>query len=207
MAKHDHLHTLDINTQYPEKLWRAMNRAAHAHEDQKRKNVDEWYISHPFRVMEYTMLVTNDTDVHCAAMLHDTVEDTTMTIEDIIDEYGEDVAFYVWGVTKDDTFPTWRGRNEAYLDRLENEAHDNSVIIALADKIANIEDTMRDYAEHGEAVWANFSAGPEDQLWWYTSVLELAKRRLVMNPLIEILEQRIEDFKGQVLGAESPLSQ
>ncbi len=207
MPKHDHLHTLDIQTKYPEPLWRAMNRAAGAHEDQKRKNIDQWYISHPFRVMEYTMQATDDTDVHIAAILHDTVEDTDMTIDDIIAEYGETIAFYVWGVTKQDDIPTWRERNEAYLDRLENKGHDNSIIIALADKIANIEDLIRDYAELGEDMWARFNAGPAEQLWWYESVLAVAMRRLPDCPLIPVLEQRIAMFKERVITPGLPLSQ
>jgi (p)ppGpp synthase/HD superfamily hydrolase len=200
MAKHDHLHTLDIQTKYDERLWEALNLAAAAHQDQKRKNFDEWYITHPFRVMEYVRGVTDDVDVQVAAVLHDTVEDTEMTIEMIERGWGARIAFYVWGVTKDDTIPDWRARNEAYLARLEREADDNSVIIALADKIANIEDQIRDFRLLGESMWARFKAGPDDQLWWFTAVLDVARRRLGAHPLIDLLADRLSIYQEQVIG-------
>jgi (p)ppGpp synthase/HD superfamily hydrolase len=201
MAKHDHLHTLDIKVRYDERLWRAMNTAAEAHEHQKRKHTDEWYISHPFRVMEYTRLATDDINVHVAAVLHDTVEETTLTIDDITTSYGETVAFYVWGVTKDDTIESWRERNEAYLHRLEFEADDGSAIIALADKIANIEDQIRDFKNLGAAMWDKFHAGPSDQLWWFRSVLEVGRRRLPDNPLVAIFEERLAEYEEEVIAA------
>lgn len=199
MPKHDHLHTLDIQTHYPDDLWRALNRAAGAHENQKRKNVDEWYISHSFRVMELTREVTDDVNVHIAAVLHDTVEDTDMTIEDIIAEYGETAAFIVWGVTKDDSIADWKQRSIAYLQRLEYEAPKESSTVALADKITNLTDLMRDYKKMGDAVWEKFNAGPDDQFWWFWSVYDVAKSRLGTSPLIDDLEGLLERYEKEVL--------
>ena len=194
MPKHDHLHTLPITERYPEDIWDTLNDAATAHENQQRKAEKQWYIVHPFSVFEKVREVTDDRNVQKAALLHDTVEDTEMTIDDIEQKYGPEVACMVWGVTKDDNYPDWYTRNNAYLQRLEYEAMEGSVIVALADKIDNLTDMVNNHQKYGEQFWQHFNAQPLDQLWWYTSVLQVGKKRLPGCPLNQELEQLVEAF-------------
>ena len=76
-----------------EKISQAYKVAEKAHEGQKRTSGDP-YITHP--LLDYCM----DTDTICAALLHDTVEDTDVTLDDLRKKFGEDVALMVDGVTK-----------------------------------------------------------------------------------------------------------
>ena len=200
MPKHDHLRTLPITERYPEEVWRAVNFAARAHEKQIRKMSGNHYIEHPFGVLELVRTVTDDIPTQQAAVLHDTVEDTYVTLDDLERGFGAKTARIVWGVTKDETIPSWRERNEAYLHRLENEAPDESSIVALGDKIHNITDMTENYLLLGDGMWQKFAAKPDDQLWWYRSVLEVAERRTPECPLIPQLETRIELFRTQVVG-------
>lgn len=198
-SKHDHLHTIDIQHRLDGFVWQALNFAAAAHETQKRKSTDEWYIVHPYAVYEILSEYTDDNEVLAAAVLHDTVEDTDITLEDLAQQFGDNVALYVWGVTKDDSIVDWRERNQAYLDRLEHQAPEQSVMISLADKLANMADQIAEYDAHGVDMWQMFHAGPEDQLWWFGSVLRVAQKRLPGHPLVAQLDELLGIYNQRVV--------
>ena len=82
-----------------EKISRAYMVASKAHEGQLRES-GEPYISHPLAVVEILLDLGMDTDSLVAALLHDVVEDTDVTLDMIRKEFGEDVALLVGGVTK-----------------------------------------------------------------------------------------------------------
>ena len=200
MPKHDHLRSLPIVEHYPSDVWDAINYAATAHEQQIRKISGNHYIVHPFGVLEIVRQVTSDFATQQAAVLHDTVEDTTVTLEDLEREFGKEVARIVWGVTKDDTITDWRECNQAYLARLANEAPEKSVVVALADKIHNITDQIENFIRYGEDMWLNFAAQPDDQLWWFSSVLAIGVERTPDSPLVGQLADLIELFRTKVMG-------
>lgn len=204
--KHDHLHTLPITDRYPDEVWSAMNFAARAHEHQIRKMSGSHYIVHPYGVLEIVRTVTNDVEIQMAAILHDTVEDTSTTLDDIADEFTPRTAALVRGVTKDDAIDGWRERNQAYLDYLGSEAEDGSVMIALADKIHNISDMIESFGLYGDAMWEKFSAKGNDQLWWYNSVLAIGQERLPDCPLNYKLEKLIEIFRARVVGSQARIA-
>ena len=81
------------------KIMKAYNFATEHHGDQKR-NSGEPYIIHPLQVAYTLADMGLDEDTICAALLHDVVEDTDATNEDIITEFGQEVADMVSGVTK-----------------------------------------------------------------------------------------------------------
>jgi len=81
------------------RIEKAVALAMKAHEGQRRKS-GEPYISHPLAVMKIVQDWGMDEDTIIAAVLHDTVEDTDVTLDDIKNEFGESVAFLVDGVTK-----------------------------------------------------------------------------------------------------------
>ena len=82
-----------------ERIRKAVEFATKAHEGQKRKS-GEPYIVHPKAVMETLIEWGMDEDTVIAGVLHDTVEDTEVTLDDVKKEFGESVAFLVDGVTK-----------------------------------------------------------------------------------------------------------
>lgn len=77
----------------------AIGFAACAHKDQKRKYTNEPYIVHPKAVMELVSKYVMPWQVACAAVLHDTVEDTSVTFKDIFQMFGQDVVDLVMQVT------------------------------------------------------------------------------------------------------------
>lgn len=78
---------------------RAYETAAYWHRDQKRRSGDP-YITHPLAVATILAELGMNTETICAALLHDTVEDTPYTLTELRGEFGEDIAALVDGVTK-----------------------------------------------------------------------------------------------------------
>ena len=108
IEKVKHLHTIDSAAQYlyshfseTSKLEDALRFAIRAHDGQFRKS-GEPYIIHPILVAAIVASITNDVSMSVAALLHDVVEDTEITVEEIAKEYGDDVAHLVGGLTKID---------------------------------------------------------------------------------------------------------
>ncbi len=109
---------------------------AHTGAKQRRKYTDEPYIVHPIEVMMIVRSVPHTPEMLAAALLHDTVEDTDVTIEDIEATYGETVAALVNDLTE----PDWPGnraeRKEAEAQRLATISPEAQTI-KLADLISN----------------------------------------------------------------------
>ena len=104
-----HIHDVDSATDYlfshiprTESIVNALTFAKEAHREQFRKS-GEPYVVHPILVAGIVASITEDAAMVMAALLHDVVEDTETTIEDVSRDYGEDVAHLVEGLTKIDT--------------------------------------------------------------------------------------------------------
>lgn len=192
MLKHDHLQSLPLPKQYLEELGPTYRFADRAHEGQTRKLTGEDYVVHPVAVTGLTWLANRDIAALQGALLHDTVEDTDVTIEDIRRRFGREVAMNVWGVTKDSSINGWRQKNEAWLHRFGGQAPSASVDIGTADKVDNLGGTIDRFRERGPVIWEQFTGTPEDYLWWYTSVLAIAKRRAPNSTLTEILDDKVD---------------
>ena len=111
------------------------------HADQLRRSGED-FINHPVGVAKICAGMRLDTETLCAALLHDTVEDTTASLEDVSSEFGEEIASLVDGVTKL-TGLTFQSRDEAqaenYRKMMVAMATDIRVIlIKLADRLHNM---------------------------------------------------------------------
>ena len=121
-----------------EKLQEAIEFATEAHGDQKRKYTGEPYISHPIAVMEIVREVPHTEEMLMAAVLHDTVEDTPVTIEDIKTKFGTKVAELVDGLTDVSRPEHGNRKTRKALDRAHLAKQNAEVqTIKLADLIHN----------------------------------------------------------------------
>jgi GTP pyrophosphokinase len=123
------------------KVEQAFDFACDRHADQRRYSGDE-FITHPVGVAQICAGMRLDTETLCAALLHDTVEDTTASLDEIRDEFGEEIAQLVDGVTKL-TGITFESRDERqaenYRKMMVAMATDVRVIlIKLADRLHNM---------------------------------------------------------------------
>ena len=104
------------------KITEAYDFAAKQHIDQKRDS-GEPYITHPIAVAYILLELGMDTDTICAALLHDVVEDTDATLDDIKKLFGDDCAMLVDGVTKIGKIPLLSFEDEMEVARQINEAY------------------------------------------------------------------------------------
>lgn len=160
-----------------ELLDRAIIFAVKAHAGTERRGKGFPYIVHPMEAMEIVATMTPDQELLAAAALHDTVEDTDVTIEDLRKEFGDRVALLVAheseerveGVSQEES---WHQRKQAAIDRLAQAPHD-AKIVALGDKLSNMRAIASDYARLGDALWERFHAkNPEDHEWHYRGLAD-----------------------------------
>jgi (p)ppGpp synthase/HD superfamily hydrolase len=116
-------------------------KAAHESIDQRRKYTNEPYIVHPRAVAEIVASVTDDQSTIAAAWLHDVVEDTPITIEQITDEFGADIARLVADLTKPSTQTDGNRQQRKQIDLQHTaQADPRAKTIKLADLIDNLSD-------------------------------------------------------------------
>src|SRR3989338_3691075 len=122
---------------------KAIQFAAKKHHGQFRRETEPLpYVTHLFSVALLVAEDGADDNVVTAALLHDTLEDTNTTREEIVNEFNERVATLVESVSEPKEIGgrtlSWRENKEHYLAMLE-KASDDAVLIATADKVDNIE--------------------------------------------------------------------
>ncbi len=122
-------------------ILKALAFAAHKHRDQRRKNCEASpYINHP--IMLANILVNegnvHDSTVICAALLHDTLEDTETTFSELTEQFGAAIAHIVLEVTLDMTQPM-KVRKQEEIDHIV-KASPQARLVKLADKICNLRD-------------------------------------------------------------------
>lgn len=160
-----------------ELLDRAIIFAVKAHAGTERRGKGFPYIVHPMEAMEIVATMTSDQELLAAAALHDTVEDTPVTVEQIRAEFGPRIADLV--ASESDTFEegvseedSWHARKQAAIDRLAKASHD-AKIVALGDKLSNMRTIARDYSIKGDALWNLFHAKDRrDHEWHYRGLAE-----------------------------------
>ena len=158
-------------------LDRAILFAVKAHAGTERRGKGFPYIVHPMEAMEIVATMTPDQELLAAAALHDTVEDTDVSIEDIREAFGERVAalvqaesdVFVEGVSEE---ASWPARKQAAIDRIAAAPLD-AKMVALGDKLSNMRAIARDYAVQGDALWNLFHVNdPALHAWHYRGLLE-----------------------------------
>lgn len=161
-----------------EQFNKAIRFAVKAHTGQKRKNGAP-YIVHPLEVAAIAATMTDNDDVLCAAVLHDTVEDTSVTAGQIRRTFGEKTAELVASETENkrlDTSPdiTWKIRKEESFEILRKTKDINVKILWLSDKLSNMRSFYADYLKTGDALWQGFhQKDKSEQYWYYHTVEEL----------------------------------
>lgn len=157
-------------------LDRAIVFAVKAHHNTERRGKGFPYIVHPMEAVEIVATMTTDQDLLAAAALHDTVEDTEVTVEQIRQEFGDRIAslvhaesdqlngeVFTGGANEEET---WHARKQAAIDRLAAAPHD-AKIVALGDKLSNMRAIWRDYQTKGDELWNIFHVKDKASHEWH----------------------------------------
>lgn len=180
-----------------ELLDRAIVFAVRAHAGTERRSKGFPYIVHPLEAVGIVATMTSDQELLAAAALHDVVEDTDITLEQIRNEFGERIAALVAAET-DELYPevhdveSWRKRKQAAIDRLASASLDAKVV-ALGDKLSNMRAIARDYAVQGDELWNRFrSKDRKDHEWHYRGLADSLRElhdTFAYKEFVQLIEQ------------------
>lgn len=176
------------------KILHAIQFATSAHEYQKRKGKEVSYIMHPLSVGLLLASSGAKEEVVIAGILHDTIEDTEVSYEDIEKEFGKKIADIVNDVTEQDKSLPWAERKRQALDHVTTMLPE-SVLVKTADVLHNMSDQLEDYKKEGDAMFERFNAGKDQQLERYEKLITALKERKIKNPLLSSLESTFSELK------------
>ena len=160
LAEDDTDWKLKVTDQQP-LLDRAIEFAAVKHAGQLRKGTKLPYFTHVMEAMEIVCRITDDEEIRAAAVLHDTLEDTETTKEELVQNFGQRVADLVAAESenKREDKPaeeTWVTRKLETVEHMKT-APTEIRMIALGDKLSNVRAMTRDYRVVGERLWQRFN--------------------------------------------------
>jgi len=163
-------------------LDRAIVFAVKAHHNTERRGKGFPYIVHPMEAVEIVATITPDQELLAAAALHDTIEDTDVTVEQIREAFGERIAELVHaesdqfteGVSEEDS---WHDRKQAAINRLAAAPYD-AKIVAMGDKLSNMRAIWRDYQVKGDALWNIFHVKDKASHEWHYRGLAASLKEL-----------------------------
>ncbi|HCC06778.1 MAG TPA: phosphohydrolase [Clostridiales bacterium] len=172
------------------KIEQAIYFATKAHEGQKRKTRFVDYIAHSFSVGMILKDFGCRGEVVIAGVLHDVVEDTLYTIDDIAKMFGDEVARLVWNASESDKSLSWEERKQKTIEYIKTAPFEVKLIVC-ADKINNLDNSYEDHQILGEQVWNSFKRGKDEMEWYFKNVLASLKYNEENNQLFERLEKTI----------------
>ena len=150
----------------------AIKFAVDAHSGTERRGKDFPYIVHPMEAVSIVATITSDQEILAAAVLHDVIEDTKITKEDLINEFGDRIANLVASETdliidNKSEIDSWVERKEYAIKRLAKLDRD-AKIVSLGDKLSNARAMLNDYKLIGEKLWDKFHVNdPKLHKWHY----------------------------------------
>lgn len=145
------------------------------HKNVSRKGKNIPYIIHPLEAMSIVSSITDDVELIAASALHDLIEDTDITYDDIKKEFGKRIADIV-NEESDNQLPnyenlSWEETKTLALNRLKNASLDVK-IVALGDKLSNMRAIHNDYSLIKDKLWIRFNeSNPSLHKWRYNELI------------------------------------
>ncbi len=164
---------------------------------QVRKGTTTPYILHPLEAAAIVASMTDDQEIIAAAVLHDTLEDAGISLDEIAEKFCPRVADLVQSETENKrkdlpASETWLTRKQETIERLSNERDIAVKIIALADKLSNIRAIYRDHLAIGDELWKRFyQQDPQMHAWYYRAIAD-ATAELAHYPAWQEYSQLVE---------------
>ncbi len=163
-----------------------------AHADQKRKSDGFPYIVHPFMVAIKLLKYQFSDEIIAAGLIHDVLEDTDFSEEQIEQELGKDVLEITKTVTEDKSLE-WEDRKKKYAQAVKNGSS-AAKAVSIADKIHNLENLIFTYNQIGSKVWEKFNRGKDTKIKNEEEMLKMFKGNW-SHPLIEEYERLVEQMR------------
>ena len=171
--------------------------AAEAHAGQQRKGDGSPYIAHPVTVARllHEEGVADD-ELLAATFLHDVVEDTEHSLDEIRERFGSGVAGIVEAMTEDKSVEPYEARKDHHRDQVE-AAGPRPVLIYAADKLANLRDMRSLYAAVGETASGRFNAPLDVRIRLWHSDVEMVERVDPGLGILAALRSELDAFDAE----------
>jgi (p)ppGpp synthase/HD superfamily hydrolase len=162
------------------------------HQHQHRKGTKIPYMAHLLNVCKLLAENNCSDEVLAAALLHDVVEDTEVTIQEVETTFGQHIADIVRGATElvklekknSEKESSWLERKEHTIHFLLQEATIEQLLVSGADKLDNIRSIVYDYSKIGDTIWTRFNASKEQQAWYYSSIANILVEKGIRNKIL-----------------------
>jgi (p)ppGpp synthase/HD superfamily hydrolase len=172
---------------------RAIEVAVKAHEKQVRKGTDIPYITHPLAVGIMLARADCADEVVAGGILHDTIEDTSITIDYIREKFGDKVASIVEGCSEPNKSLPWEDRKKHTIEFLKTAPFEVR-LVACADKLHNIRTIAHNHRRIGDEIWERFKRGRKKQEWYYRNLVSSLCNRSDNRFYVSLFQQ----FKCEV---------
>lgn len=150
-------------------IHKAIEFAALKHKRQLRKGTETPYIVHPMEVMQILTHNRCCEEVIVAGILHDTIEDTDTTYNELSENFGKTIADIVFNESDDKT-KSWKQRKQNTIEKLKH-CDRATKLVCCADKLSNLKSMLADYSKVGERLWDRFSPSKKEIMWYYSGVI------------------------------------
>ena len=177
-----------------EKIFKAIAFAQKAHQGQYRKWTKLPYIVHPLGVMEILSRYQASEDVMIAGILHDTLEDTSTTAEEIEKRFGKRIKELVIAATEPEHDAPWEQRKQHTINFIKDMEDEEILLLSCADKLHNLNSMIEDYKHIGEELWKRFKRGKEKQCWYYTSLAQAYESHHHPHPIFKEYTNKVRKF-------------
>jgi (p)ppGpp synthase/HD superfamily hydrolase len=153
------------------------------------------YVEHPIAVAARIEEQGYGTEAVAAALLHDVIEDSDTTLEEIREKFGEAVAGIVGVLTDDESIESYRERKAEHRERVA-AAGDEAMAIYGADKLTNVCTLRAAYEDEGDAIRDEFKVPIELKLEIWEADLGLLREKGPQVPFLDDLEQELSRFRA-----------
>ncbi len=171
---------------------------ASKHDGQQQKVNGHPYVEHPIAVATDVSEAGFEPEMVAAALLHDIVEDSDVTVEDVRERLGDRVATLVDVMTDTSEVKPYERRKALHRERVVAAGPDAAAIFA-ADKLHNIRALRSAYAEDGEAVASRFVQPLDTKLLVWVADVEMVSRYAAAVPYAEVLEDEVAGLEADRL--------
>jgi (p)ppGpp synthase/HD superfamily hydrolase len=195
---------------YSYKVEQAIRAASILHQDQMRKGlVPLPYISHLMAVALILSDYTTDEDTLVAGLLHDTLEDTDYTLEELREDFGGPVAEIVLTLTEPKTDKNgkipWLEQKKLYAKQLK-AGSDKALIVSAADKIHNFRCFVEEYHDDHRRFIQDFGPELTKRLEAYQNIANIINSRL-KNDIVHELNHTFNEYKKFLADVEKTQNQ
>jgi (p)ppGpp synthase/HD superfamily hydrolase len=174
----------------------AYELAAEAHYGQTRKDGTSPYIGHPLAVARELRRNGLPEETLIAGLLHDVVEDSELTVGDVVEQFGVEVGELVATLTDDRNIDDYEERKREHRGRVE-EAGPEAAAIYAADKLVNVRELRRLYAELGEGAAERLKAPIGIRVALWHGDLEMLRGLIPGLPTVAALAAELDVFEAQ----------